>query len=145
MGLKHPLLSASILAPMVLDTPPPFKILDPPLAHTPANAVLAGVITLRHVLTWERGSKHSLNWLHGLQAGVHNHWSKLPGIAEGPGQAYRVGCTLSSEVKHVPLQGLYNKLRQATHTPYTSPHYLHNMHTHRIIINLAVITWLNYH
>jgi len=42
------------------------------------------------------------------------------------------------------MQSPYNKLRQATHIPCISPHCLHNMRTHCVIIILAVIWWSHY-
>jgi len=67
-------------------------------------------------------------------------------------RAYGVACIRSSEIKQVPLRDTYNKLCQAIHIPCTSPHYLHNMHTHRVMIILPVITqscnihcWANVH
>jgi len=53
---------------------------------------------------------------------------------------YEVGCIVPSEIKQILLRSPYNKLRQATHIPQ----YFHNMHTHRVIIILAVITWSCY-
>jgi len=56
--------------------------------------------------------------------------------------AYGVGCTVSSEIKQVTLQGSYNKLCQATHILWTSPHHLCYKRTHQTVIKPTVITQL---